>query len=115
MDGRGTTSCWGGNVDFTADLDLRAKGLSPTETPEEYEAAWADAVEEATKRTRPRPRRCGRPVACTCWARSGTSPGGSTISCGVRAGRRAIPVSPGFYLSLGYDLMRRVGGAPSRP
>src|SRR5699024_9494876 len=40
MAGRGTDIVLGGNPDIIADLNLRAKGLSPTETPEEYEAEW---------------------------------------------------------------------------
>ena len=51
MAGRGTDIILGGNVDFAADLELRDRGLSPTDTPEEYEAAWPAAVEAATKKT----------------------------------------------------------------
>ena len=47
MAGRGTDIMLGGNPEFTADLALRERGLTPDETPEEYEAAWADALEKA--------------------------------------------------------------------
>jgi preprotein translocase subunit SecA len=47
MAGRGTDIVLGGNPEFIADETLRARGLSPAETPEEYEAAWDDALEEA--------------------------------------------------------------------
>src|SRR5919204_3774479 len=47
MAGRGTDIQLGGNPEFAADLALRDRGLSPDETPEEYEAAWPDALEKA--------------------------------------------------------------------
>ena len=82
MAGRGTDIVLGGNPDFTADLDLREQGLSPSETPEEYEAAWPEALEEAEpRRPRPRPRRYATPGVCTYSARNGTSPAASTTSC----------------------------------
>ncbi|MGH3671812.1 MAG: preprotein translocase subunit SecA, partial [Pseudonocardiaceae bacterium] len=47
MAGRGTDIMLGGNSEFRADAELRARGLDPVETPEEYEAAWESAVNEA--------------------------------------------------------------------
>src|SRR4029453_6905255 len=47
MAGRGTDIVLGGNPEFIADETLRARGLSPSETPEEYEAAWDDALADA--------------------------------------------------------------------
>src|SRR3546814_7101431 len=38
----------GGNPEHIAAQELRSRGLSPVETPEEYEAAWADALERAS-------------------------------------------------------------------
>src|SRR5689334_4080015 len=46
MAGRGTDIMLGGSVEFLADQQLRERGLDPVETPEEYEAAWADTVEK---------------------------------------------------------------------
>jgi preprotein translocase subunit SecA len=46
MAGRGTDIMLGGSVEFLADLDLRTRGLDPTETPEEYEAAWPAELEK---------------------------------------------------------------------
>src|SRR4029079_7844538 len=40
MAARGTAIVLAGNVDFLADKKLRARGLDPVETPEDYEAAW---------------------------------------------------------------------------
>src|SRR5256886_5094129 len=47
MAGRGTDIMLGGNPEFSADLALRDRGLTPDETPDEYEAAWPDALEKA--------------------------------------------------------------------
>ncbi len=41
MAGRGTDIVLGGNPDFTADMELREQGLSPAETPEDYERGLA--------------------------------------------------------------------------
>ena len=47
MAGRGTDIMLGGNPEFMADAALRERGLSPADTPEEYEAGWLDALEQA--------------------------------------------------------------------
>jgi preprotein translocase subunit SecA len=49
MAGRGTDIMLGGNPEFIADIELHQRGLSPTDTPEDYEAAWPEAVEKARK------------------------------------------------------------------
>src|SRR6185503_17693612 len=47
MAGRGTDIMLGGNPEFIADAELREISLNPVDTPEEYEAAWPDAVAKA--------------------------------------------------------------------
>ena len=47
MAGRGTDIVLGGNPDIIADIRLRKAGLDPVGTPEEYEAAWDEAIEVA--------------------------------------------------------------------
>ena len=47
MAGRGTDIMLGGNPDFIADIQLHQRGLSPVDTPEDYEAAWSEAVDKA--------------------------------------------------------------------
>jgi preprotein translocase subunit SecA len=42
MAGRGTDIMLGGNAEFLAVAEMNARGLSPVETPDEYEAAWDD-------------------------------------------------------------------------
>ena len=94
MAGRGTDIELGGNKEFIADMQLRERGLSPTETPEDYEAAWdADRSRTSARRCRRSTTRSSRPAGCTCSAPSGTSPGASTTSCAAGPGGRATRAS----------------------
>ncbi|XBH22023.1 preprotein translocase subunit SecA [Jonesiaceae bacterium BS-20] len=47
MAGRGTDIMLGGNAEFLARENLEKLGLDPAEQPDEYEAAWPKAVEDA--------------------------------------------------------------------
>src|SRR5699024_4287573 len=47
MAGRGTDIMLGGNAEHLAIAALEERGLSPVDTPEEYEAAWDEALAEA--------------------------------------------------------------------
>jgi len=47
MAGRGTDIMLGGNAEFMAVQTLAERGLDPAENPEEYEAAWPEALEKA--------------------------------------------------------------------
>ncbi|MFZ0324421.1 MAG: preprotein translocase subunit SecA [Actinomycetes bacterium] len=49
MAGRGTDIMLGGNPEFMASAELAQRGLSPVDDPDEYEAAWPDALEKAVK------------------------------------------------------------------
>ena len=49
MAGRGTDIMLGGNPEFRAVAELKRRGLDPEETPEEYEAAWDEALEQAER------------------------------------------------------------------
>ena len=49
MAGRGTDIMLGGNPEFRAVAELKKRGLDPEKTPEEYEAAWDDALAAAEK------------------------------------------------------------------
>jgi len=107
MAGRGTDIVLGGNPEFIADMQLRERGLSPTETPEEYEAAWEDMV-EAVK-------------AQVAKEHDGVVEAGGLYVLGTerhesrridnqlrgRSGRQGDPGESRFYLSLGDDLMKR--------
>ncbi len=47
MAGRGTDIMLGGNPEFMAAGELAQQGLSPVDTPEDYEGAWPAALEKA--------------------------------------------------------------------
>ncbi|HYN28375.1 MAG TPA: preprotein translocase subunit SecA [Dermatophilaceae bacterium] len=49
MAGRGTDIMLGGNPEFNAVADLKVRGLDPEETPQDYEAAWDQALQLAEK------------------------------------------------------------------
>ena len=110
MAGRGTDIILGGNPDFSADVELRAKGLSPTETPEDYEHAWAEAHEEALKRTKAEAEKVRDVGGLYVLGTERHESRRIDNQLRGRSGRQGDPGESRFYLSLGDDLMRRVGG-----
>jgi preprotein translocase subunit SecA len=110
MAGRGTDIQLGGNPEFAADITLRERGLSPDETPEEYEAAWPDALEKAK--------------ADAAKEHDEVTDLGGLYVLGTerhesrridnqlrgRSGRQGDPGESRFYLSLQDDLMIRFNG-----
>lgn len=106
MAGRGTDIELGGSPEFRADLELKSRGLDPTETPDEYEKAWPDALEAAE-------------AAVKSEHDEVTELGGLYVlgterhesrridnQLRGRSGRQGDPGESRFYLSLGDDLMR---------
>jgi preprotein translocase subunit SecA len=106
MAGRGTDIMLGGNPEFMAAAELAARGLSPIETPEDYEAAWPDALEKAK-------------LAVAAEHEEVVALGGLYVlgterhesrridnQLRGRSGRQGDPGESRFYLSLGDDLMR---------
>jgi preprotein translocase subunit SecA len=107
MAGRGTDILLGGNPEFLAAADLRQRGVSQEETPEEYDAAWEDALRR--------------------WKKQSDAEGDEVIDAGGlyvlgterhesrridnqlrgRSGRQGDPGESRFYLSLQDELMRR--------
>jgi preprotein translocase subunit SecA len=106
MAGRGTDIMLGGNPEFIAAADLRNRGLSPVSTPEQYEAAWPDALAKAK--------------ASVAVEHEEVVGSGGLYVLGTerhesrridnqlrgRSGRQGDPGLSRFYLSLGDDLMR---------
>src|ERR1700751_5867022 len=106
MAGRGTDIMLGGNPEFVADLELHQRGLSPVETPEDYEAAWSEAVDKAK--------------AAVAEEHEEVVAAGGLYVLGTerhesrridnqlrgRSGRQGDPGLSRFYLSLEDDLMR---------
>jgi preprotein translocase subunit SecA len=106
MAGRGTDIMLGGNPEFMADLELHQRGLSPLETPEDYEAAWPEALEKAR-------------LGATEEHEAVVAAGGLYVlgterhesrridnQLRGRSGRQGDPGESRFYLSLEDDLMR---------
>jgi preprotein translocase subunit SecA len=107
MAGRGTDIMLGGNPEFAADEALHARGLSPVDTPEEYEAAW--------------PGELASQQASVAAEHNEVVDLGGLYVLGTerhesrridnqlrgRSGRQGDPGESRFYLSLGDELMRR--------
>jgi preprotein translocase subunit SecA len=106
MAGRGTDIMLGGNPEFMAAAELSERGLSPVETPEDYETAWPTALEKAK-------------AAVAAEHEEVVSLGGLYVlgterhesrridnQLRGRSGRQGDPGESRFYLSLGDDLMR---------
>src|SRR4051812_12031611 len=110
MAGRGTDIQLGGNPEFGADTTLRERGLSPDETPEEYEAAWGDALEKAKADAS---KEHDEVVELGGLYVLGTERHESRRidnQLRGRSGRQGDPGESRFYLSLGDDLMVRFNG-----
>ncbi len=110
MAGRGTDIVLGGNPDFTADLDLRGRDLSPAETPEEYEQEWPAALEEAVKKSKAEAEKVRAAGGLYVLGTERHEARRIDNQLRGRSGRQGDPGESRFYLSLGDDLMRRVGG-----
>ncbi len=110
MAGRGTDIMLGGNPEFAADLALREKGLSPDETPEDYEDAWPDALDAAKQEVE---KEHNEVVELGGLYVLGTERHESRRidnQLRGRSGRQGDPGESRFYLSLGDDLMVRFNG-----
>ncbi|MDL5157177.1 preprotein translocase subunit SecA [Actinomycetospora termitidis] len=111
MAGRGTDIVLGGNPDFIADLELRAKGLDPVDMREEYEAAWDDTlarVKDEVAREADQVKKAGGLYVLGTERHESRRIDNQLRG---RAGRQGDPGESRFYLSLGDELMRRFNGA----
>ena len=106
MAGRGTDVMLGGNAEFIATARMHERGLSPVDTPEEYEAQWDDVFASVKRDVE---------VA----AQKVVDAGGLYVlgterhesrridnQLRGRSGRQGDPGESRFYLSLQDDLMR---------
>ncbi|GMA18552.1 hypothetical protein GCM10025862_05730 [Arsenicicoccus piscis] len=95
MAGRGTDIMLGGNPEFRAVAELKARGLDPVETPQEYEAAWDEALAAAESAVAAEHDEVTELGGSTSSAPSGTSRAASTTSSAAGPVARATPVSRG--------------------
>lgn len=106
MAGRGTDIMLGGNAEFMAVQAMSERGLSPSETPEEYEKQWDQVFADVTE-------------ACEAEGEKVREVGGLYVlgterhesrridnQLRGRSGRQGDPGESRFYLSLEDDLMR---------
>jgi len=96
----------GGNAEFLAVSEMKAKGLDPVETPEEYEAAWDEAYAAVKETVQAE---ADRVVAAGGLYVLGTERHESRRidnQLRGRSGRQGDPGESRFYLSLTDDLMR---------
>jgi preprotein translocase subunit SecA len=110
MAGRGTDIMLGGNPEFLADLQLHQRGLSPVDTPDDYEAAWPEAVEKCRKAVAEEHEEV---VAAGGLYVLGTERHESRRidnQLRGRSGRQGDPGESRFYLSLEDELMVRFNG-----
>src|ERR1700761_6221448 len=110
MAGRGTDIMLGGNPEFSADLALRERGLTPDEMPEDYEQAWPEALEKAKADVA---KEHDEVVELGGLYVLGTERHESRRidnQLRGRSGRQGDPGESRFYLSLQDDLMIRFNG-----
>ncbi|HEX2074588.1 MAG TPA: preprotein translocase subunit SecA, partial [Geodermatophilus sp.] len=110
MAGRGTDIQLGGNPDFIADEMLRERGLSPSETPDEYEAAWDDALAKAREQVKAEHEQVVEVGGLYVLGTERHESRRIDNQLRGRSGRQGDPGESRFYLSLGDDLMRRFNG-----
>ncbi|WP_456298119.1 preprotein translocase subunit SecA [Auraticoccus cholistanensis] len=106
MAGRGTDIILGGNAEFLADQQLRARGLDPVEHAEEYEAAWAEtlaAIEAEVAAEHEEVVALGGLYVVGSERHESRRIDNQLRG---RSGRQGDPGESRFYLSLGDDLMR---------
>ncbi|SIO89518.1 preprotein translocase subunit SecA [Nocardiopsis sp. JB363] len=106
MAGRGTDIMLGGNPDFLADEKLQDRGLSPLETPEEYEEAWPDALEKAKAEFEDEHEKVVEAGGLYVLGTERHESRRIDNQLRGRSGRQGDPGMSRFYLSLQDDLLR---------
>ena len=106
MAGRGTDIMLGGNAEFLAVQEMRAKGLDPVETPEEYEAEWESVYEEMRDRVATEATKVVEAGGLYVLGTERHESRRIDNQLRGRSGRQGDPGESRFYLSLTDDLMR---------
>jgi preprotein translocase subunit SecA len=110
MAGRGTDIMLGGNPEFMADEALRERGLSPVETPEDYEAAWGAELDKAKHEVAKEHDEVVELGGLYVLATERHESRRIDNQLRGRSGRQGDPGESRFYLSMGDELMVRFNG-----
>ncbi|MEU8268524.1 preprotein translocase subunit SecA [Sphaerisporangium sp. NPDC049002] len=111
MAGRGTDIMLGGNSEFRADIELQQRGLSPSETPDEYEKAWPEALEKAKDAVKAEHEEVTELGGLYVLGTERHESRRIDNQLRGRSGRQGDPGESRFYLSLEDDLMRLFNSA----
>ncbi|TDW69886.1 preprotein translocase subunit SecA [Kribbella pratensis] len=106
MAGRGTDIILGGNPEFLADKELRARGLDPAEDAEEYEAEYPNLLEQFEKQVKEEQEEVRALGGLYVLGTERHESRRIDNQLRGRAGRQGDPGKSRFYLSLEDDLMR---------
>ncbi|WP_016883173.1 preprotein translocase subunit SecA, partial [Rhodococcus sp. DK17] len=111
MAGRGTDVVLGGNPDIIADIALRKQGLDPVHTPDDYEAAWDDVLDQVKAEVKADADKVREAGGLYVLGTERHESRRIDNQLRGRSGRQGDPGESRFYLSLGDELMRRFNGA----
>jgi preprotein translocase subunit SecA len=106
MAGRGTDIMLGGNAEFIAVSQMNAKGLSPVETPDEYEAEWDSVFSEVKAEVEVEAEKVAAVGGLYVLGTERHESRRIDNQLRGRSGRQGDPGESRFYLSLQDDLMR---------
>jgi preprotein translocase subunit SecA len=107
MAGRGTDIMLGGNPESIAEEELRARGLDPDETPDEWRAAHPAALEAAKAQVKAEADEVCELGGLYVLGTERHESRRIDNQLRGRSGRQGDPGESRFYLSLGDELMRR--------
>ncbi|TCC34789.1 preprotein translocase subunit SecA [Kribbella sindirgiensis] len=106
MAGRGTDIILGGNPEFLADKELRARGIDPAEDIEQYEAEYPAMLEQFEKQVKEEQEEVRELGGLYVLGTERHESRRIDNQLRGRAGRQGDPGKSRFYLSLEDDLMR---------
>src|SRR5690625_3229439 len=111
MAGRGTDIMLGGNAEFLAVESMAKAGLDPAENPEEYEAAWTKALDDAQEAVQSEHEAVKEAGGLYVIGTERHESRRIDNQLRGRSGRQGDPGESRFYLSLTDDLMRLFNSA----